>query len=398
MHHSFANLPLHGGKAPAWLFGRMRQLAGAFAEIAVMEIGPEAFLDRVSDPFWFQCLGCVLGFDWHSSGVTTTTCAALKEGIRNKEADLGLFICGGKGRTSRKTPQQIMEFSDKAGTDGDGLVRASRMSAKVDSSAVQDGFQVYHHCFLFIASGKWAVVQQGMNEESGWARRYHWLGDKDMDFVCEPHKAVCSDGTPQVLNMVAKEAAASRIATTEVSKLPPEKLIAELRLAVTDRTMKPKRRSTTLHGQKEFDLFPNTNREMEGGNPLPPLVSSLDLPGRHHILSADINPTRLKDIFTRTYERQPENFGALLEMEGVGPKTIRALSFVGQLLYGATPSFRDPARFSFAHGGKDGIPYPVDRKTYDTTVTILEKAVSQAKVGQTDKLQAMRRMAKFLEK
>jgi uncharacterized protein len=428
MKHSFANLPLHGGKAPAWLFQRMRKLAGSLTEIMVMELGQEAFLDRISDPFWFQCLGCVLGFDWHSSGVTTTTCAALKEGIEGREADLGLFICGGKGAASRKTPQQIMNYSARVGTDGDRLVYASRMSAKVDSSALQDGFQVYHHCFIFTRDGKWAVVQQGMNEESGWARRYHWLADKDLNFVCEPHKAVCSDGKPQVFNMVAKEADLLRTAATDASKLPPEKLLSELKLALGDRANKPRRRTAAPRGQREFDLFSDTGEEtgnssektvsyaaakdcrppyfgkrqqsalLEGGNSLPPLSSTLSLPGRHNIVVTDINPARLKDTFVRTYERQPENFETLLGVEGVGPKTLRALSLVGQLLYGATPSFRDPARFSFAHGGKDGIPFPVDRKTYDTTVNILEKAVSQAKVGQSEKLQAMRRMATFLEK
>lgn len=362
MKHGYAQLPLHTGKAPAWLFGRMRKLGGAITEIMVMETGPEGFLDRISDPFWFQCLGCVLGFDWHSSGLTTTTCAALKEGIGGRENDLGLYICGGKGAASRKTPQQIQDYSSAAGTDGDSLVYASRMSAKVDSAALQDGFQVYHHCFLFSASGQWAVVQQGMNEESGWARRYHWLGDPaHPNFVCEPHKAICSDASPPVLNMVAREADRSREASTQAGRLSPETLLKELRAACSAQP-------------------------------------GLALPARHSILSADIDPDRIKNTFVKTYERQPATFEHLLGIEGVGPKTIRALSLVGQLLYGAEPSFRDPARFSFAHGGKDGIPYPVDRKGYDTTVAVLEKAVAHAKVGHTEKLQAMRRLAGFLEK
>ena len=360
MKRGHANLPLHGGRAPSWLFQRMKKLAGAMTEIMVMELGPDAVLDRLSDPFWFQCLGCVLGFDWHSSGVTTTTCGALKEGLRGKEHALGLYIGGGKGGASRKTPEQIMRYSEKAGTPGDKLVYASRLSAKVDSSAVQDGFQVYHHCFVFTNSGKWAVVQQGMNEESGWARRYHWLGDDVDDFVCEPHKAVCSDGKSDVLNMVAFESADSRHAATEMSRMHPDKLLAELALA----------------GMK---------------------APMLDMPGRHGILAEDINPKRMKNTFIKTFERQPEDFETLLGMQGVGAKTIRALSLVGQLVYGAKPSFRDPARFSFAHGGKDGIPFPVDRKTYDTTASVLEKAVSEAKVENSEKLKALRRMAAFLE-
>lgn len=360
MKRGYANLPLHGGKAPSWLFQRMKKLAGAMTEIMVIELGADAVLDRLSDPFWFQCLGCVLGFDWHSSGVTTTTCGALKEGLRGREQDLGLYIGGGKGAASRKTPEQIMRFSEKAGTNGDKLVYASRLSAKVDSSAVQDGFQVYHHCFIFTNSGKWAVVQQGMNEESGWARRYHWLGSDVDDFVCEPHRAICSDGRTDVLNMVARESGESRKAVTEMSRMHPDKLLGELAMA----------------GMKA------------------PL---LDMPGRHGIHAGDIDPRRIRNTFTATFERQPENFEVLLGMPGVGAKTIRALSLVGQLLYGAEPSFRDPARFSFAHGGKDGIPYPVDRKTYDTTASILEKAISEARVENSEKLKALRRMASFLE-
>jgi hypothetical protein len=360
MKKGHATLPLHTGKAPSWLFQRMKKLAGSITEIMIFEIGPEGFLERISDPFWFQCLGCVLGFDWHSSGVTTTTCGAIKEGIRDKEHELGLYVAGGKGAASRKTPEQLLRYSEKAGTNGDKLVYASRLSAKVDSSAVQDGFQVYHHVFMFTRKGSWAVVQQGMNENTGWARRYHWLSDPYLDFVCEPHKAVCSEGKGKGLNMVAEEATDSRKATAEVSRLPPEKILKELSLC-------------------------------RGDLPL------LDLPGRHGIEASDINPRRLKTTLVKTYERQPESFETLLGVEGVGAKTVRALSLVGELMYGAKPSFRDPARFSFAHGGKDGIPYPVDRKTYDTTAAILEKAVSEAKVDRTEKLKALKRMTRFLE-
>jgi hypothetical protein len=359
MRRQIANLPLHGGKAPAWLFQRMKRLAGSITEAMVIELGADQFLARISDPFWFQCLGCVLGFDWHSSGLTTTTCGALKEGIQGREGELGLFIAGGKGAASRKTPEQVMRFSESAGTDGDRLVYASRMSAKVDSSAVQDGYQIYHHCFFFTAAGKWAVVQQGMNEESGWARRYHWLADEMESFVCEPHKAVCSDGRGATLNLVARESEDSRRATATISREPPDKLMRELkRITVTE---------------------------------------TLDMPGRHGIRSDDIHPDRLRTVLVKTYERQPENFETLLGLPGVGAKTVRALSLLGELMYGAKPSFRDPARFGFAHGGKDGIPYPVDRKVYDTTIRLMERAVSEAKVESGEKLGALRRMARFME-
>jgi hypothetical protein len=359
MKHDYATLPLHSGKAPAWLFKRMTALAEAITEIIVMEAGPDRFLEYLSDPFWFQCLGCILGFDWHSSGVTTTVCGALKEAIHGKEAHLGIFIGGGKGRASRKTPDEIRRYSEIAGTDAERLVYASRMSAKVDNSALQDGFTIYHHCFFFTPSGKWAVVQQGMNETTGWARRYHWLSDDNLNFVCEPHKAICSDNTLPTLNMVAAEAHEARVAATEVSHLRPERLLAELRMAAKHQTR-------------------------------------LYMPQRHRLLFEDINPKKLYSIFVKTYEYQAKSFEDLLSLEGVGPRTIRALSLVGELLYGAKPSFRDPARFSFAHGGKDGTPYPVDRRQYDLTISILKKAISEAKTGQSDKLQALRRMSAFI--
>lgn len=323
-----------------------------------MTWGPDGFLARIADPFWFQALGCLLGFDWHSSGLTTTTCGALKEGLRGRAHDLGLHIAGGKGAASRKTPDEIRAACESSGLDAEALVYASRMSAKVDSAAVQDGFQIYHHCFMFTASGRWAVVQQGMNEDTGWARRYHWLGRNGHPFVCDPHAAICSDGTGPVVNLVAAEASDSRTATAAVSRLPPEALMRDLRHALA-------------------------------------AAPHLDLPARHRILRTDIHPDRLAQTFLRTYARQPETFETLLGLPGVGPQCLRALSLLGQLLYGAAPSFRDPARFSFAHGGKDGIPFPVDRQTYDTTATVLERAVRDARLGQTESLDALRRLERY---
>ncbi|MCX7591181.1 MAG: DUF763 domain-containing protein, partial [Kiritimatiellae bacterium] len=313
----------------------------------------------LADPFWFQCLGCVLGFDWHSSGVTTTTCGALKEGIRGREKALGIFIAGGKGMASRKTPDQIRQFASETGVDGEQLVYASRMAAKVDSAAVQDGFDIYHHCFFFDLQGKWVVIQQGMNGETGWARRYHWLGDDRKNFVCEPHSAVCSEGKTTALNMVALEAEDCRKASTELSRLPPAKVLQELLAAAS-------------------------------GEP------TLRLPERHPVLLTDVSRERLARVLLKTYEQQPENFEKLLGIQGVGAKTVRALSLLAELIHGAKPSFRDPARFSFAHGGKDGTPYPVDRNTYDHTVQILETAVAEAKIGRTDKIRALRRLASYV--
>jgi hypothetical protein len=347
-----ANLPLHGGKAPRWLFERMTRLSREISIAIVSDFGPGEMLRRLSDPFWFQGLGCVLGFDWHSSGVTTTVCGALKEGIRGLEKDLGFYVAGGKGKTSRQTPAQIAAYSDAISRDPAPLVYASRMSAKVDSSAVQDGYQLYHHTFLFTATGDWAVVQQGMNEKNRYARRYHWLGEHVQDFVCEPHAAICSQGFGGALNMVAGESERAREVSTRVaSEQRPEDLVSEL------------------------------NR-----------LRALEMPARHHIVLQDMHPERLRKVFLSTYERKPEGFESLLGMAGVGAKTIRALSLISELVWGVAPSYQDPARFSFAHGGKDGIPYPVDRKTYDRTTEILARAVRQAKLGNREEVEALRRL------
>ncbi len=351
MKRGSADLPLHRGRAPHWLFQRMTQLAGTIVETMVLEHGVSSFLQRMSDPYWFQSLGCVLGFDWHSSGLTTTTCGAIKEGIRGREEDLGLFVAGGKGAASRKTPLEIATWGDRTGVDADRLVDASRTSAKVDSAAVQDGYQIYHHVFLFDREGAWAVVQQGMNESTGMARRYHWLSQTVDDFVCEPHAAICCDRRTDCLNLVSAASSATRRTTADLSLRPPAETSGELRK-----------------------------------------LKSLTLPRRHRIALSDIVPDRLERIFVKTYEAQPEDFGDLLRLPGVGGKTLRALSLLAELVYGETPSYDDPARFSYAHGGKDGIPYPVDRSLYDQTVDLMERAVRRAKLGQREELDALRRL------
>jgi hypothetical protein len=345
---------LHYGKAPSWLFQRMKGLSREITLFVIDVYGVEEMLLRLSDPFWFQAFGCVLGFDWHSSGVTTTVCGALKEGIRGMERDLGFFVAGGKGKTSRKTPQEIEEICHQRSIDGMSLIYASRMSAKVDSAAVQDGYQIYHHSFFFTDKGSWAVVQQGMNEDTRYARRYHWFSRGLKDFVCEPHWAVCCDQRKGGLNLVALESDKSRQAITELSHQKPEFLIGE--------------------GKKAAKLF---------------------LPERHPIPFEEIRVERLEKIFARIYDRSPENFEQLLGLQGVGPKSLRALSLISELIHGAKPSFRDPARFSFAHGGKDGHPYPVDREVYDKTIEVLRSAVDQAKVGDREKIEAIRRLSEF---
>ena len=347
-----ANMPLHYGKAPPWLFQRMVKLAREITLFIVVEFGPEEMLRRMSDPCWFQAFGCVLGFDWHSSGVTTTACGALKEGLKGLEPDLGLFVAGGKGSTSRRTPTEIEAFGDAISVDPSPLIYASRMAAKVDNAALQDGYQLYHHVFLFTKGGSWAVVQQGMNEVNRYARRYHWLGESVADFVCEPHAAICSQGRGEVLNLVANESNAARSTITSIATEQP-----------TEEVLKDIERLKTL-----------------------------DLPRRHYISVQDIHPDRLSKSLVVIYERQPKGFEELLSIEGIGPKTVRALSLISELVYGAPPSFRDPARYSFAHGGKDGYPFPVDRQTYDQSIQLLAQAVQKARIDNSEKREALRRL------
>jgi hypothetical protein len=353
-----ATLPLHYGSAPTWLFERMTLLSREIVYALVMEFGQDAFLKKLSDPFWFQAFGCVLGFDWHSSGLTTTVTGAMKEGLRGLERDVGVFIAGGKGKTARKTPEQIRNYVERyLMLDPDKLVYASRISAKIDNSAIQDGYQIYHHVFIFTEKGKWAVIQQGMNKDNKTARRYHWLSDNVNDFVIEPHTAICCDKKGVALNLIAKESGEARQMCTLLSRETPEKIV------------------------KEFKT-----------------IQRLDLTRRHKITIEDINPKKLYSILTKTYEIQPSNFEELLRVEGVGPKSLRALSLVSELIYGVSVSYKDPARFSFAHGGKDGTPFPVDRRIYDKTIEVMKKAVHSASIGNREKLKAIERLSKIEDK
>ena len=368
----YANLPLHPGRAPAWLFTRMTRLAREIATHVVFDLGPEELLRRLSDPFWFQALGCVLGFDWHSSGVTTTVTGALKEGLRGIEHELGVYSQGGKGATSRKTPLEIRERCDQLAIDSGPLVYASRMAAKVDSAAVQDGYQLYHHAFFFSRAGHWCVIQQGMSDGTRTARRYHWLSESVTSFVNEPHEAICSDLTAPTLNLVAAEHEPLRLTSVELASGSPERVIGVVRHAGVN---------LKRAGQLPFEEAP-----------------TLDMPGRHALALRDVDPRRLESVLLTTYERAPQDFETLLGMEGVGARTLRALTLVSEVIYGTSASTRDPARFAFAHGGKDGTPFPVDRATYDRTIDTLHRAMAQAKVDRSDKLDALKRLGRFAKK
>jgi uncharacterized protein len=334
----------------------MVKLAREISVHIVSEFGSEEMLRRLSDPFWFQAFGCVLGFDWHSSGVTTTVTGAVKEGIRGLESDLGFYAGGGKGAVSRKTPAEITQACERLSIDARPLVYASRMSAKVDSAAVQDGYQLYHHAFFFTPAGGWCVVQQGMNDANGMARRYHWLSTAVRSYVNEPHAAICAEAEAPTLNLVARESEPVRSSSAELSRQEPQVVLS----ALTQ-------------------------------------IPALTMPRRHAVLISDVNPQYLKKILLKTYDRAPENFETLLGMEGVGARTLRALALVSEIIYGTPASTRDPARFSFAHGGKDGFPYPVDRETYDTTVEVLRAAVNRAGIDRSERVQALKRLVRFGE-
>lgn len=356
MHKTgIASMPLHSGKAPHWLFRRMVALSRSIIELMVIEFGKDEVLRRLSDPFWFQAFGCILGFDWHSSGITTTVTGAIKEAVRGVEKDLGLFVAGGKARKALNTPQEIINYAEKVGFNPESLIRASRLSAKVDNVAVQDGFSLYHHVIIFTQEGHWCVIQQGMNEPLSMARRYHWLSFSLKSFVEEPHEAVCCDIKTRTLNFTAKESSELRKTSVTVSQENPEKIIKEI--------IK---------------------------------IKNLKLPKRHFITTNDINPKNLYKIFLITYERQPEDFEALLEIKGIGAKALRAIALTSELIYGTPIIYKDPARYSFAHGGKDRIPYPVDRKIYDKTIEVIKKAIEEAKIGREEKLSTLRRMSKIL--
>jgi hypothetical protein len=367
-HTGFASLPLHGGKAPAWLFGRMVRLSREIVIYLASEYGTQEVLRRLSDPFWFQAFGCVLGFDWHSSGVTTTVCGAVKEGIKDIDADLGFFAAGGKGNVSRKTPQQIADACERIGRDAQPLVYASRTAAKVDSAAVQDGYQLYHHVFFFTAAGDWCVVQQGMSDANRMARRYHWLSEHVASFVDEPHEAVCCDARVETLNLVARENDQVRRASAELAAQSPEVTLRALEMAAASRKRGPTRSPThTLVMPRRHELFPEL----------------------------DVASPYLEKILLKTYERSPENFESLLGIEGVGPKTLRALALASELVHGTPATMRDPARFSFAHGGKDGTPFPVDKITYDRTIEILNQAINHSAIDRSEKVKAFKRLAAF---
>ena len=361
----YANLPLHSGSCPKWLFGRMKRLSSVISEMIIDEYGTKEYLKRLSNPYFFQALSCVIGFDWHSSGTTTTTMGALKESLN--KMDLGIYIAGGKGGVSRKTPNEIKNFSDNFNLNENKikkLVYSSKMSAKVDSAVLQDNYQLYHHCFVFTEKGNWAVIQQGMNVSSRYARRYHWISDNVESFVNEPHNAICCDKkNKNTLNMTAKESEEARKISLDIVKDSPTHLKKYIK-------------ETT---QKTLNDFNNK-------------IIKFSMSPRHTIM--DMNKKNIETL-QKAYEIQPRTYEGLIAIKGVGPKTIRSLALISELVYGAKASWKDPVKYSFAHGGKDGIPHPINRKLMDDNTKLLQDAIRNAKLGNKDKLCAIKRLSNF---
>jgi len=343
-----ADLPLHGGRVPPWLASRMAELGTAIAEHILLEYGPAEFLTRLSDPFWFQAFGAVMGMDWHSSGITTSVMGALKRGLNPRFSDLGIAVCGGRGRHSIRTPEELRDFGLKTGLDGDSLARTSRLTARVDNNAVADGFQLYLHSFVVTGSGQWAIVQQGMNPANHSARRYHWHSATVRDFVSDPHAAILGRPQGEILNLVDARAAKAQQALLVIASEPVQASLNEAR--------------------------------------------KLTMPAHHDVRAKDVDLKRLGAVLAVAHEQELRDFASLLLVEGLGPRTLQSLALIAEVVHGAPGRFSDPARFSFAHGGKDGHPFPVPLKTYDESLVVLRRSLRAARIGHTEKVHGFQRL------
>lgn len=337
---------------PPWLAARMTTLGTAIAESVIHHYGHSALLSRLSDPFWFQAMGSVMGMDWHSSGITTSVLGALKRGLNPRAHELGIYICGGRGRHSRHTPDELRAIAERTGLDGDALVRTSRLAAKVDNNAIADGFQIYLHGFFLSKDGEWSIVQQGMNEQSRLARRYHWHSAMVRDFTCEPHTAIVGEQAGVIQNLVDQRAKPAQDALLTIASDSPRRTLSE--------------------------------------------VIKMRLPSHHDVRAKDVDLKRLGAVLALSHERKLRDFASLLLVENLGPRTLQSLALIAEVIHGTPTRFADPARFAFAHGGKDSHPFPVPLKTYDESIAVLRRSLDAAKVGDTDRLDGMRRLDKFV--
>jgi uncharacterized protein len=402
-----ADLPLHSGFVPPWLVTRMASLGRVIVEAIVHHYGRDELLRRLAYPFWFQSFGAVMGMDWHSSGITTSVIGALKRGLSPIQSELGLYVCGGRGKHSRRTPDELVQVGERTGLDAAPLVRASRLVAKVDSAAVQDGFDLYLHSFIVTDDGKWCVVQQGMSDARSEARRYHWLSEDLQSFLDSPHTAIEGANKGVIVNLADVRAAHNRSAGLELLRGGPDLPISILKRLrdSTDTNRDPNvRRGGTSHseravrthtpheGNTALSLFP----ELEPAVPPPALeklpLPHLQMPAHHDVRASDVILRRLHGVLAAAADRGPKDFTDLLLTPGVGARTVASLALVAEVVHGAPSRFSDPARFSMAHGGKDGHPFPVPLHVYDETISVLRTAVSRAKLGNADRLHAIQRL------
>ena len=346
-------MPLHGGYVPRWLADRMTRLGAAIVETILLEYGHSEFLSRLSDPFWFQALGSVMGMDWHSSGITTSVMGALKRGLNPRASELNLFVCGGRGKQSRNTPRELLEISDRCGLNGEELVRTSRLTAKIDNGCIADGFQIYLNSFVVTAAGEWAVVQQGMNDATGLARRYHWHSAAVRDFVDEPHTGIVGQPQGEIMNLVDGRAEPARLALLEIAHDLPDRTLEQVR--------------------------------------------HLKTPDHHDVRVENVDLKRLGSVLAVAYDRDLRTLADLLLVENVGPRTLQTLAMVAEVVHGTPVRFSDPARFSFAMGGKDRHPFPVPLKTYDQAIDVLRTALDKSKADGREKLDGFRRLNQFVQ-
>ena len=347
-----ADLPLHGGRVPPWLATRMVMLGTAIVESVLYHYDRSALLSRLSDPFWFQALGSVMGMDWHSSGITTSVMGALKKGLNPRAHELGVSICGGRGKQSRNTPAELRDIAMRTSLDGDALVRTSRLTARIDNNAVADGFQIYLHSFVLTSDGEWAIVQQGMNESSRMARRYHWHSAAVRDFTADPHTAIVGQHTGTIMNLVDRQARPAQDALLAIAREDPSRTLTEIR--------------------------------------------RLEMPARHDVRGSDVNEKRLGAVLALAHERDLRDFASFLLLEQLGPRTLQSLALIAEVVHGTPTRFDDPARFAFAHGGKDGHPFPVPLRVYDESISVLRRALDLAKLGHSEKLDGMSRLDAFV--
>ncbi len=383
-----ADLPLHGGRVPQWLAERMTKLGTAITETVVQEYGVSAFLSRLSNPFWFQALGAVMGMDWHSSGITTSVMGALKRGLAPRADELGIYICGGRGKHSRNTPQELRTIADRRGLDADALVRTSRLTARVDNNAIADGFQIYLHSFVVTSAGEWVVVQQGLNDRSGLARRYHWHSATVSDFVAEPHTGIVGEHQGTIMKISSTRAPGRRRPRCSRSSANiPEKTLR------TARDLASRPRDPVAHVSADLQFGPPASQEPRDSPG--PGQQLLLMPLHHEVRAEDVDVKRLGSVLAVAYERDLHDFAELLLLEHLGPRTLQSLALIAEVVHGVPSRFSDPARFSFAHGGKDGHPFPVPLKTYDESLAFLRTSLDRARVGDKDKLDGFRRLERF---